>query len=77
MHDGSNTEESPWGAIGCIEFVGTVDAQTGKFENFNWLMRKLSGTKKPKEEAYHEITRHELITLRVDPAETPALVRLP
>jgi hypothetical protein len=82
IHDGQNNSQDAWGGLGCIELVGTTDDGTDKFMNFNYLMRKLSGTKLSaenkanKDKAHYEIAKHQLITIIIEPAPNPPLIRL-
>ena len=76
IHDGQNSSEDAWGALGCIELVGTTDDGTDKFTNFNYLMRKLSGTKLSGNNAHLEIAKYELIQALVNPASVPPLIQV-
>jgi hypothetical protein len=76
MHDGQDTPPEQWGAIGCVEVVGKVNENVDKFENLNYLIRVLSGTKKKGDEAYFEIAREKLITIIVEKALTPKLIKV-
>jgi hypothetical protein len=78
IHDGENSSTNGWGAIGCIELVGVVKG-ADKFENFNFLIRKLAGAKYNKDvnDTNSTIAKAGVITLIVQDAKSPPLKIIP